>query len=138
MRVNIPGNAGQQIKLAKAILAKHIALGAASPLNGIEGIAGFGAQVALADSNNLQADLFYKQAETAIEARDKALGPTSDTPGSVRFMVTSAREVLSGLNKGTRHKLTEWGFVVNAPATMSPAAKAAAKAVRAAIKAAKK
>ena len=75
MRVNIPSNPGDLIALAKAINAKHIALGAASPLNGINGIAGFGAQVTAADTNNQQADLLYKQAETATEARDNALWP---------------------------------------------------------------
>jgi hypothetical protein len=87
MRINIPSNPGDLIALAKAIDAKHIALGAASPLNGINGIAGFGAQVTAADTNNQQADLLYKQAETATEARDNALGPDTTTPGYVRFYV---------------------------------------------------
>jgi enamine deaminase RidA (YjgF/YER057c/UK114 family) len=138
MRINIPGNPGLHIKLAKAILAKHTALGAASPLNGIEGIASLAAQVNAADTNNKLAEDLYKQAETATEARDKALGPTADTPGCVRFFVTSARDVLAGLNKGSEHKLGEWGFEVNAPASLPLAAKAAAKAVREAIKATKK
>ena len=60
MRINIPSNPGDLIVLAKAINAKHIALGAASPLNGINGIAGFGAQVTAADTNNQQADLLLQ------------------------------------------------------------------------------
>jgi hypothetical protein len=123
MRVNIPSNPGDLIALAKAISAKHIALGAASPLNGINGIAGFGAQVTAADTNNQQADLFYKQAETATEARDNALGPDTTTPGYVRFYVTAARDVLAALNKGSEHKLGDWGFVVDA--STQSAAKAA-------------
>jgi hypothetical protein len=135
MRINIPSNPGDLIVLAKAINAKHIALGAASPLNGINGIAGFGAQVTAADTNNQQADLLYKQAETATEARDNALGPDTTTPGYVRFFVTASRDVLAAVNKGSEHKLGDWGFVVDASAQATPAAKAAAKAAKAAAKA---
>jgi hypothetical protein len=115
------------IKLALAILAKHTTLGAASPLNGIDGIANFGTQVTAADTNNQQADLLYKQAETATEARDNALGPDTITPGCVRFFVTAARDVLAAQNKGSEHKLGDWGFEVDASAQATPAAKAAAK-----------
>lgn len=119
MRINVPGNPGELIALAQAILDKHTKLGAASPLNGIDGIANFGAQVNAADTNNKLADNLYKQAETATEARDKALGPNATTPGFVRFFVTSARDVLAGLNKGSEHKLGDWGFQVNQSAQAS-------------------
>ena len=105
MRINIPSNPGDLIALAKAINAKHIALGAASPLNGIDGIAGFGAQVTAADTNNQQADQLYKQAETATEARDNALGPDTTTPGYVRFFVTASRDVLAAVTKAAN---TNW------------------------------
>ena len=138
MRINIPSNPSELIKLAIAIQAQHTKLGAASPLNGIEGIDGFGAKVTVADTNNKLADDLYKQAETATETRDKALGPNATTPGYVRFFVTSARDVLAGLNKGSEHKLGTWGFEVNASPQLTPEAKAAAKAARAAVKAAQK
>ena len=124
MRINIPGNPDQLILLAQAILAKHAALGAASPLNGIEDIADFAPKAAAADTANKAAKDFAKKSETATEARDLALGPDMTTPGFVRYFVTSARDVLSGLNKGKEHKLGEWGFEVNAPAQATPAAKA--------------
>ena len=136
MRINIPSNPSDLIALAKAVLAQHTKLGASSPLNGIEGVANFGAQVNAADTNQQLADSLYKQAESATEARDKALGPDTATPGYVRFFVTSARDVLAGLNKGSEHKLGDWGFVVDASPQQSPEAKAAAKAARAAAKAA--
>ena len=137
MRIPIPENPDSFIALAKAIFAKHTALGAASPLNGIEGIAGFEALVTAADTNNQQADQLYKQAETAIEARDKAIGPNVTTPGCLQFFVTSSRDVLAGQNKGAEHKLGDWGFAVIASPQQTPEAKAAAKAARAAKKAAK-
>ncbi len=134
MRVNIPSNPDYLIALAKAINAKHTALGAASPLNGIEGIAGFGAQVTAADTNNQLAGQLYKQAETATEARDNALGPDTTTPGYVRFYVTAARDVLAALNKGSEHKLGDWGFEVDATAQATAEQKAALKAAKAAAK----
>ena len=49
-------------------------------------------------------------------------------------MDTAARDVLAALNKGSEHKLGDWGFVVDASAQATPAAKAAAKAAKAAAK----
>jgi hypothetical protein len=121
MRINIPANPDDFIKLAKGVYAKHLLLGAASPLNGIEGIATFGAQVGIADTNNTQAGILSGQAETCTETRDNALGAAANTPGSVRFFVTSARDLLLAMNKGTEHKLTDWTFDVLAPAVTPPA-----------------
>ena len=135
MRINIPSNPDEFITLAKAVLAQHTKLGAASPLNGIKGIAGFGAQVTAADTNNQLANQLYEQAKTATEARDNAIGPDTTTPGSLQFFVTSARDVLAAQNKGSEHVLGDWGYNVVASAAVTPAAKAAAKAAKAAAKA---
>ena len=132
MRINIPSNPDDLITLAKAILAQHTKLGATSPLNGINGIAGFGTQTATADTNNQQAGLLYEQAKSATEARDNALGSDVTTPGYVRYFVAAARDVLAGQNKGSEHKLGDWGFQVIASAAVTPEAKAAAKAAKAA------
>jgi hypothetical protein len=56
MRIPIPTNADDFITLAKAISTKHTALGAASPLKGIEGIDTLATLSATADTNNKQAD----------------------------------------------------------------------------------
>jgi hypothetical protein len=98
----------------------------------LDGIADFQPQVNAADTNNDLAGNLYKQAEKATETRDKAFGPNATTPGYVRFFVTSARDVLAGLNKGSEHKLGDWGFEVDASPQPTPAAKAAAKAAKAA------
>ena len=131
MRINIPSNPDDLITLAKTILAQHTKLAAASPLNGINGIAGFGAQVGTADTNNQQASLLYEQAQTATEARDNALGSDVTTPGYVRYFVAAARDVLAGQNKGSEHKLGDWGFQVIDSAAVTPAAKAAKAAAKA-------
>ncbi len=135
MRIDIPSNPDEFITLAQAIFAQHTKLGAASPLNGIKGIAGFGAQVTAADSNNKLANQLYEQAKTATEARDNAIGPDTTTPGSLQFFVTSARDVLAAQNKGSEHVLGDWGYNVIASTVVTPAAKAAAKAAKAAAKA---
>ncbi len=136
MRIIIPSNPDDFIKLAQAVFAQHTKLGADSPLNGIDGIANFGAQVTTADTNNQLADSLYKQAETATENRDNAIGPNATTSGTAHYFVASARDVLAGQNKGNEHKLTVWGFEVDGSPQATPAAKAAAKAAKAATKAA--
>ncbi len=132
MRINIPSNPDLLIQLASTILAKHTALGAASPLAGIDGIASFGTQVTAADTHNKNAKDFAQKSEQATETRDNALGYDTTTPGSVRYVVTAARDVLAAVNKGNEHKLGDWGFVVDAtPASAAkavPAAKAKATA----------
>jgi hypothetical protein len=129
MRINIPTNPDQLIQLAQAIRDKHAALGAASPLNGIEDIADFSRQVDAADGANKDAKDFAQKSEQATETRDNALGPDTTTPGGVRFFVTASRDVLAALNKGNEHKLGDWGFVVDASTqSAAKAAKAAAKA----------
>jgi len=120
MRIKIPNKVDELIVLAQAIQTKHTALAASSPLNGVTGISGLAAQVTAADTNNKLATQLYKQAETAIETRDNALGADTTTPGSVRFFVTAARDILLGLNKGSEHKLGDWGFDVTESAGNKP------------------
>lgn len=115
MRVEIPGKPDELVKLSKAILAKHTALGAASPLNGIEGIENFEPQTTTADTQNELAKTLNRQAETATQLRDNALGQTGQLrEGTVRYFATSARDILLGMNKGKEQKLGDWGFTVNA------------------------
>ena len=128
MRIQIPSNPDQLIKLALAIIAKHKALATASPLNGIEDIADFEPQANAADAANKDAKDFAQKSEQATENRDNALGYDTTTPGTVRFFVTASRDMLAAANKGSEHKLGDWGFVVDATAQATPAAKAAARA----------
>jgi hypothetical protein len=114
MRIKVPANPDELITLAKAIGTKHTNLGASSPLNSIQDIAKLAAQTAIADTNNAAAKTLAKQAETATQARDVALGQSGQlTPGTVRFLVTSARDILAGANKGNEKKLGDWGFNVD-------------------------
>ena len=123
MRINVPTNADDLIALAKAIQAKHVELGAASPLNGIEGIAQLGPLTTTSDTNNKDAKEFGRKQETAHQLRDRALGQSGPLrENTVRFFVNAARDVLLGLNKGKEQKLGDWSFEVDAsPAAGSPA-----------------
>src|SRR5438128_46979 len=101
MRVNVPTNADELITLGKAIKKKHTDLGDASPLKGIEDIDLLGSLSDSADTSNKDAKEFARKQETANQARDNALGQTGQLrPRTVRFIVTSARDVLLGQNKG--------------------------------------
>ena len=124
MRIDIPTNPDALIKLGQAIYKKHLALGDKSPLNGIEEIAKFGPQTEAANTQNERAKQLARDAETATQARDKVLGQTGAMrEGTVRYYVTSARDVLLGLNKGKEQALGDWAFEVDASTT--PASKPA-------------
>ena len=70
-RVTIPANADKLILLSQTILAKHVALAAASPLAGLK-IAGWTASTATADTENKKATQLRRDAETATQNRDNA------------------------------------------------------------------
>lgn len=110
-RVNIPANPDKMIELSKAILAKHLALGAASPLSGLK-IAEWTANSTAADTENKKAVQLRRDAEKATQARDNAIGDNKDK-FAVEFNVKSARDILMGLNKGNEQTLGDWGFDVD-------------------------
>lgn len=128
LRINLPNTPEQLIALAQAIDAKDTALAAASPLKGIKNWSQFKALVALADAKNKSAKDLAKQAEKANEDRDNALGQRGQlTENTVRWFVTSARDVLVGLNKGNEHALGDWSFAVDTSVSAASLAKKAAK-----------
>jgi hypothetical protein len=139
MRIKISKSPEGLIQLGKAVGAKHVALGANSPLKGVEGIDDLVTLAADAETNhNSGKDLLY-QAETANQARDNSLGQRGKLQaGTMRHIVTASRSVLVGQNKGQEHKLADWRYeVIDSPSTTSNPAKAAAKAAKKAAKTAK-
>jgi hypothetical protein len=129
MRIDIPRSAPDLIALGQAIVAKHTALGAASPLNNIPGIAGLGALVTTASTNHQQGIILAEQAQTANQLRDGALGDDRTSPNTVNFYVAAVRGLLLSLNKGSEHKLGDWGFgVIDSVAPNHASATPAAKA----------
>jgi hypothetical protein len=110
-RVNIPTNADKLIQLSQTVLAKHVAMGAASPLGGLK-IAEWTANSALADTENKKAAQLRRDAEKATQARDNAISDNTD-PFGVEFNVKSARDILMALYKGREQQLGDWGFDVD-------------------------
>ena len=102
-RVNIPANADKLILLSQAVLAKHVALGAASPLGGLK-IAEWTPSTATADTENKKAAQMRRDAEKATQNRDNAISDNTD-PVGVEFNVKSARDILMALYKGNEQKL---------------------------------
>ena len=113
-RVNIPANADRLIQLSQAVLAKHVAMGAASPLSGLK-IAEWTANTATADAENKKTAQLRRDAEKATQNRDNAISKNTD-PLGVEFNVRSARDILMALYKGSEQKLGDWGFDVDTSA----------------------
>lgn len=121
-RIDIPGNPDDLIKLGKKLKEKHVALGDASPIKGVKDIDQFPAKLETADTQNDLSKQLYKDAEKATQNRDLPLGHVGQLrEQTVRYYVTSARDVLLGLNKGNEQALGDWGFTVD---TSPPAKKA--------------
>ncbi|MEO5572552.1 MAG: hypothetical protein ABIT08_06645 [Bacteroidia bacterium] len=113
--VEIPTDAPGMMRLAGLIIAKDIALGAASLVKGLD-MTDFAAKNTDADTKHTLGQKLNRDKEKATAARDKPLGiaegQTVKTPGTVKFYVTSSRDVLLGLNKGEEHNLGDWGYDV--------------------------
>jgi hypothetical protein len=124
-RISIPTNPDDLIALAKSIGTKHAADGAGSPLTALN-MADMGAKTTTADTQNQASAKLYRDAETATQNRDIALGASKSTQGTVSFYVAAVRDMLLGLYKGNEQKLGDWGFTVDQSTQAS--AKAAAKA----------
>ena len=112
MRVIIPKNPDDLIGLAKSIGTKHTADGAGSPLANLN-TADFTAKTTAADTQNQLSAKMYRDAETATQNRDLALGAGRITPGTVNYYVTAVRDILLGIYKGNEQKLGDWGFTVD-------------------------
>ena len=105
IRVDIPRNPGERLKLAAAILAKHTTLAAASPLKDLNWTA-TGPTVATATAYDTTAKQLEKDMEKAYGDRD-ALLPAIDKE------IARTRDLLLALYRDNPHKLGDFGFVVN-------------------------
>lgn len=114
--VEIPANAKELIDLAFRIIKKHISDGAGSPIKGLD-MADFTSKNQTADAQHELATQLNRDKEKANGERDHALGiadgqKLSSGEPTVKFYVTSARDVLLGLNKGKEFNLGDWGYDV--------------------------
>jgi hypothetical protein len=114
VRVEIPTNPSELLKLAESIKARHDDLAAASPLKGLDW-AQVAPKIAQASQLDDQSSTLHRDAEKAREARDVLIP-------SVTEFVRSSRDVLLGLNRSNPRALGDFGFGVN-DSTASPAKK---------------
>ncbi len=105
-RVKIPTDPSERIALAKAMLAKHVEMGADSPLGGMEDEEKYGSALGSAAAQDAIADRTRKESETATGERNRHL-PTVDEG------IRARRDVLLGKFRSNPKKLTEYGFEVD-------------------------
>lgn len=109
VRIDLPKNPGEIIKLAQDIVAKHTELGTASPLGGLKWRE-IQPQIEKADTSNKESKRLAKLAEAETADRDTALEIVND-------FIRSARDILSGIHRGEMRRLGDYGFVVSAGGT---------------------
>jgi len=132
-RVILPKNKAVAIALAQSILKKHQTDGPDSPLTPLN-IADMTTKTGTADTQEKLSEQLYRDAETATQNCDIAMGSDYTTPGTVNYYLAASRDLLLGIYKGNEQKLGDWGFDVDqstsAQAQAKKAAKAAAKAAK--------
>lgn len=121
MRVQIPKNSEELLKLATAILKKHTADGVNSPLNTMVDYkwANEGPKLPQAQAKHDEAEGYKKKMEAAYRERDLIMANTAS-------IVRSSRDILTGINRENMKRLGDWGFTVESSA--APAAKTKEKA----------
>jgi len=88
-------------------------------------MADFTAKTTTADTQNQVSDKLYRDAETATQNRDLALGGDRTTQGTVNYYVAAVRDILLGIYKGNEQKLGDWGFTVDQSSAAGGASKPA-------------
>ena len=116
IRVEIPTNAEELSRLADTIVKKHAANGANSLIPAVlaDGLIDLVAQATLLVE---QAAQVARDGETATQSRNLLLGiakgQTSKTVNTIRYYLSSVRDMLLGLYRGQEQRLGDWGFEVN-------------------------
>ncbi len=116
IKVEIPESKPDMLnKMGENVLKKHIELGEKSPLNGLD-METFAVKLNDGKSKRAQAKSLHEQAELLNQQAGLSIGidksQNTKTAGTVYSTLTSARDILLGLNRGQERKLTEWGFDV--------------------------
>ncbi len=116
VKVEIADNKPDElIDLGDDVLKKHLELGATSPLLGLD-METFERNLNEAKENRAEAKRLHRMAEAMNQKAGFKLGidksQNTRSPGTVYSIITSARDILLGLNKSQEKKLSEWGFSV--------------------------
>ncbi|WP_153796894.1 hypothetical protein [Foetidibacter luteolus] len=107
-KFTVPRNVEDLLKLANAIYSKHLADGGGSPLVQLEdyNLDAIGPNLQLAQAKHMEAEGYRRQAEKAIEERDKLMG-------DIAGVVKSSRDLLKAKFAKSPRKLGDWGFDVS-------------------------
>lgn len=108
VRIVMPTNVGELLKLANRVYQKHLEDGKNSPLHALQDYKWdeIGPNLALAAAKHEEAEELSRRAEIAYRERDRLMG---DVPGIMRV----TRDLLKAIFKKSVKKLGEWGFEVN-------------------------
>lgn len=105
VKVAIPTDPTALLNLLNAVQTKHLALGASSPLAGLNW-ADITPDLAEATAKDTLSDDLYRQAEKATGDRDKLMPELIEA-------VRAARDILLGLNRANPDALGDYGFDVS-------------------------
>ena len=123
MRVEIPKNPEELLKLATSVYTKHTTDGTTSPLNTMVDYkwSNEGPKLPLAQAKHDEAENLKKRMEAAYAERDLLMANTAK-------IVRSSRNILMGINPDNMKRLGDWGFTVESSA--APATKVNTKAAK--------
>jgi len=123
IRVVIPTNPEEAIRLALKVMSKHDQDGESSLLRVLE-VETFRKSVTTADKENARSGDFRQQSQACVQARDNAVGhQRALVIGTVRHFLLAARDLLLACYKGHERMLADWGFEV----LLTPASENGAK-----------
>lgn len=116
VKVEIPSKRPDDlITLAEKIEKRNEELAAKSPLSSFN-MTAFSTTLKAAKEKREQARKLHDEAEKLNQESNLELGldasQNSKTPNTVLNIITSARDILLGLNRGKEEMLNEWGFKV--------------------------
>ncbi|MCO5254472.1 MAG: hypothetical protein M9892_08930 [Bacteroidetes bacterium] len=121
--VEIPSNVVDLLLLTKAVLDKNTADGVDSPLEDFD-MADLQVKYDIAKAKQDLTVKLNRDRETAFQQRDLAMGrgrkQISVTKGTLKFYLTSARDILLGYNRGEEQNLGDWGFDVDTSQPSNP------------------
>ena len=117
------------LTLCEAVLAHHLALGAASPFAGntLVDMDAYQARLTKAREKREEALQYYAMAEAAM-AQSRHLigshtGQNSTTPGTLLNSTLNIKKILLALNTVNPEAVSEWGFEVVVRLAKSPKSK---------------
>jgi hypothetical protein len=115
MRIDVPKNTGDLLNLANNIYQKHLADGANSPLNLIQG-----SNWTVEGPNITNALFSHQQAETSRANAELNYQQRNNLLIDITAIVKASRDLLTGMYRKNMKMLINWGFKVGYAAARKP------------------